>query len=229
MGFGGEVKQVTGDYLAVVNSNIGGGKTDHVVKQEIYHRAEIKPDGTILVTLDISRVHQGNPNDEWEKIKNTSYIRVYVPKGSKLISAGGFDSWFYDAVPQVGPGFRIDDDLRKIYYSRTVHESSGTEIFEESDKTIFANWIGLEVGQKKTFQLKYELPFKLTRSVSTYSLFVQKQPGTTSEITSSLFYSPNLRVAWHYSTDNLVEMRDGSVEYEASLEKDRMYAVVLTK
>lgn len=228
-GFGGEVKQSSQDYLAVVNSNIGGGKTDHIVKQEIFHRAEIKPDGTVLVTLDISRDHQGNPSNMWEKIKNTSYIRVYVPKGSKLVSCDGFDSWYYDAIPRVEPGLKVDNDLGKIYYSRMVHGSSGTEIFEESDKTVFANWLGVEAGQKKTVQLKYELPFKLTQSVSTYSLFIQKQPGTACDITSSLFYSPDSKVAWHYSTDNLVEMRSGSVEYEASLEKDRMYAVVLTK
>ncbi len=228
LGFGGEVKHPQGDYLAVVTLNIGGGKTDHVVKQEIFHRAEIKPDGTIIVTLDISRDHQGDPNNMWEKIKNTSYIKVYVPKGSKLLEADGFDSWYYDAIPQFAD-LEVDKDLAEIYSSRMIHGSSNTEIFEEQNKTVFANWLGVEAGQKKIVQLKYELPFKLNQNISTYSLFIQKQPGTTSEVTSSLFYSPNLKVVWHYSTDNLVKMRSGNVEYEAILEKDRMYAVVLTK
>lgn len=228
LGFGGEVKQTQGDYLAVVNSNIGGGKTDHAVKQEIYHRAEIKPDGTVLVTLDITRDHQGNPNDIWEKIKNTSYVRVYVPKGSKLVSADGFDSWYFDAIPQIAQ-VQIDPDLGKVYNSRTIDEASNTEIFEEQDKTVFANWIGVEAGQQKTVQLKYELPIRLNQNLFTYSLFVQKQPGINSEFASSLFYHPNLKVAWHYSTDSLVEMRSGSADYEASLTKDRMYAVVLIK
>jgi hypothetical protein len=153
---------------------------------------------------------------------------VYVPKGSKLISADGFDSWYYNSIPQISQA-QIDPDLAKVYNSRTVNEASGTEIFEEQDKTVFANWLGVEAGQKKTVQLKYELPFKLNQDLFTYSLFVQKQPGATSDFTSSLFYYPNLKVAWHYSTDNLVKLGSGSVEYEANLEKDRMYAVVLTK
>ena len=53
-------------------------------------RAEIQEDGSIIDTLVITRRHQGGSAqyDWWNRV-NANYLRVYLPKGSQLISASG--------------------------------------------------------------------------------------------------------------------------------------------
>ncbi|HHD92065.1 MAG TPA: DUF4012 domain-containing protein, partial [Candidatus Portnoybacteria bacterium] len=84
----GEVLTTPKDYISVINTNINGFKTDGVIDENIYHRSQIEPDGTIVDTLIITRKHNGgdSPYVWWNKV-NADYMRVYVPKGSRLISA----------------------------------------------------------------------------------------------------------------------------------------------
>ncbi|MFH0805088.1 MAG: DUF4012 domain-containing protein, partial [Patescibacteria group bacterium] len=90
LGWDGSIKQTDRDYLSVIATNIGGGKTDHVVDQLVEHRASVQPDGSIVDTVTLTRTHTGNPLDRWEGVSNVSYVRFYVPQGSQLISAVNF-------------------------------------------------------------------------------------------------------------------------------------------
>jgi len=78
------------DYLMVVNTNIQGQKSDAYIEQNISHESLIKPDGTILDTVTITRTHTGTKGEYLYGQTNIDYIRVYVPQDSKLISASGF-------------------------------------------------------------------------------------------------------------------------------------------
>ena len=89
-GWSGEVLDTQKDYLSVINTNINGFKTDGVIDETIEHQAEISGDGKIVDTVTITRHHNGGnmEKDWWNKV-NANYMRVYVPKGSILLSAEG--------------------------------------------------------------------------------------------------------------------------------------------
>ncbi len=201
-GWGGEMKQTGGDYLMVVDTNLGGGKTDGVIEQNVDLQVDIAQDGTITNTLTISRTHYGIQGLLFTGINNVDYLRVYVPKGSTLLEATGFsipDKSLF-AIPD--DDWTIDDDLAYGLLTTTVDPGSRTMISEEHGKTVFGNWVQTMPGTTSTATFAYTLPFKVESLESgrgvvaslkslvgvpqtdQYSLVVQKQAGVLDRTTN---------------------------------------------
>jgi len=179
-GWGGEVVETEKDYLSVVNSNINGYKTDAVIEEEIRHLAEIKEDGSIIDTLTITRRHLGGEThyDWWNKV-NSNWLRIYVPKGAELLEAEGH-TLEEEYIPAIDYSWFMRDSLVTEIEDAIVRDDTGTYIFQESEKTVFGNWVYVSPGEEVTVTYKYKLPFKVdtTKSADTYSLLVQKQSGS---------------------------------------------------
>ncbi len=88
-GWSGEVKNVEGDYLMIVDSNMGAYKTDAVMSKSISYNLEESANG-LFAKLRINYAHNGQLN--WKTTTYKSYTRIYVPSGSNLIKVEGFDS-----------------------------------------------------------------------------------------------------------------------------------------
>jgi hypothetical protein len=229
-GWAGEVKKPSKDYLSVVASNIGGGKTDHVIDQKVNYFSEIQPDGSVINTVKISRKHNGNVDDIWTHIKNMCYLRIYVPLGSTLIEASGFESQFYEVLQPLDEDAKDDPLLEQIESEKIIHQPSQTRVMQESEKTVFGNFIGLEVGQEKEVTLKYKLPFKVSRpqdsSMENYSLLLQKQPGTPNltKFYGKIKYPSEFNVKWQHP-DSMVAERN-ILNIETFIDRDRVYSVM---
>ena len=78
------------DYLAIVDSIIGGGKSSLYIVSSVNQQIDILGNGDIIKTLVINKkyIKQNNNFD----IKNIEFLRIYVPSGSQFISATGFDN-----------------------------------------------------------------------------------------------------------------------------------------
>ncbi|NTV41309.1 MAG: DUF4012 domain-containing protein, partial [Candidatus Moranbacteria bacterium] len=186
-GWSGEILPASRDYLSVINTNINGFKTDSVVEENIEHTAEIQSDGSVVDTVKISRRHNGgNSQYEWLNKVNADYMRIYVPKGSSLIEVSGQTREInnppldYDSL-----GFKRDLEVQKEEKSINIDKNSGTRIYEENEKTVFANWVYVSPQETVTITYKYLLPFRLfqlnvnnSKQVDSYSLIVQKQSGS---------------------------------------------------
>lgn len=219
-GWSGQVLSTDKDYLSVVSSNINGYKTDRVVQEMIEHQAEIQPDGSIIDTLTITRQHQGGhfKYDWWNRV-NANYLRVYLPLGSQLISAQGQTIEIYQPpIDYQKNNFKTDPLVRAIEDSMTIDSKSGTQIFKESGKTVFANWLYVSSGQTVTLTYKYKLPFKidLTKPSDSYSLLVQKQSGTLgSQFSHQLEFPEEWQVSWQHH-----------MNYEGDLKLDRFLGLI---
>jgi hypothetical protein len=241
-GWSGEIMDTRKDYLSVINTNINGFKTDGMIDEDINHTAEIQPDGSIVDTVIIRRHHNGGDAAfEWWNKVNADYMRVYVPKGSKLISVDGQTREFdqppldYDAL-----GYKRDAQVKMEEDSMTIDEDSGTRIYEDSGKTVFANWT--YVSPKETVEIKYVylLPFKIetnsrTRPVDAYSILYQKQSGSVgSHISSRIIYPENYQPIWKYpdgnvsSIDDLDKGKNGMIT-EDSLKVDKFVGIAFKK
>lgn len=84
----GEIKDYDGDYLHINDSNFAGGKSNLYVGQTVAQEISIQNDGTINKKIVIEYKNP-EPFDIWLNGINRDYVRFYVPKGSKLISARG--------------------------------------------------------------------------------------------------------------------------------------------
>jgi hypothetical protein len=159
-GWSGAIAPGDGDFLLVVDSNVGWNKVNGVVQRTTNYTINPSANGSALVDLDLVYHHQGEANNEpcvhkasygdtYEDMARRcyfNYIRVLTPAGAQLKSTGGFEP----AEVAVRPG--------------------------EAGTTQFAGSLVLPPGKTARVRLSYELPAGLFND-NTYNLRVQKQPG----------------------------------------------------
>ncbi len=166
----GQVKDTRGDYLAVIHTNIAGGKTDQVIARSLKYKVFFRSDGKAIVDLNLREEHKGKPGDLFEGHANVDYIRFYVPLGSRLIAAEGFTDPPKDRVFQVDKEAKADADLWQVRRTLKVDKASGTRISREFNKTVFGNWLIVKPGEVKNIHLVYELPFTYQRETAVGTL-----------------------------------------------------------
>ncbi|MFA6130992.1 MAG: DUF4012 domain-containing protein [Patescibacteria group bacterium] len=209
LGWAGAQTHSGGDYLEVVDTNLGGGKTDGVISQNIDLSVDIGDDGSITNTVTITKTHEGLKSALFEGLNNVDYLRIYVPRGAELLSASGFnipdDSLFETSdLP-----LTIDEDLRSLMLNARKEKESQTDIWEENGFTVFGNWMQTAPGETQTVTFTYRLPIRLStpsatptffemakekigfNTYSNYSLTVQKQSGVLDRVTNVVIHAPN--------------------------------------
>ncbi len=214
LGWGGEIRQTDGDYLMLVNTNLGGGKTDGVIAETVAVDVAIGEDGGIVDTVTVTRTHNGSPDDEFSGVNNVDYVRLYVPKGATLLTASGFDIPDASLFSAAEEGWLIDDDLLYPMESLSQDPLSETAIYDEFGKTVFGNWVQTKPGESSTFTFSYRLPFSLNTEVDgsleavarraigiptteSYSFTLQKQSGVADRTTSVSIRVPStLKTSW---------------------------------
>lgn len=98
-GWAGEIKDVQGDYLMVVDANLAAYKTDAVMGKSLSYNLEQSANG-LFAKLNINYAHYGG--FDWRTTRYQSYTRIYVPEGSTLIKAEGFTSEKIDVINEFG-------------------------------------------------------------------------------------------------------------------------------
>lgn len=247
-GWDGKIKATEYDYLSVINTNIAGGKSDRKIKEEIDLSSEIMPDSSIVNTLKIKRIHTGAKEDPFSGVRNVNWMRIYVPLGSELLEAKGFDkpNKIYFEDPDIA--WEKDKDVYQEELNSKIHEPSGVKIYFENGKTVFANWSMVDPGEEIVIYLKYILPFKFkekkenksilnsikkrfnftSNPIINYSLLVQKQAGAMpSDININVKLPDNFNVIWQYPRD--LEHFSNGWDIKSNLNIDKYWAFLVEK
>lgn len=252
LGWDGGFKKTSGDYLAVINTNIAGGKSDRKIKETINHQVEIMSDKTIIDTVKIIRTHTGIKREPFSGVRNVDWMRIYVPQGSTLISAQGFNPVNEIYFKKPDSAWQADPDISLVENNTEMDSVSGTKIYQELDKTVFANWSQVDPGQSVEIILKYKLPFtidKITELVDQsmtdkiinktlslvnpeqkqlypYSLLIQKQPGAgVDQLTTNLIINNNFSPVWKYPKGLSVNQTGWQIS--DNLDSDKFWATLL--
>ncbi|MBL7058148.1 DUF4012 domain-containing protein [Patescibacteria group bacterium] len=247
-GWDGRIKETSWDYLSVINTNIAGQKTDKVIDQEVKHIAHVMSDGTVINTVNITRKHNGQRGVSFTGVRNVNWLRVYVPKGSYLIEANGFskpdDSYFDEPDSEW-----MSDPNLLAEEAAITNDPSGTRVYEESGKTVFANWTMLDPGQTQVINFKYQLPFKIRvqkeikeeglefikdkillkqLDLMPYALLLQKQAGFKESIFSSKLILPDdMKIVWRYPQGITTDKKGWYIDEK--IDSDKYWAVMLSK
>jgi hypothetical protein len=91
-GVGGAINQTfTGDYLHINDANLGGRKSNLYAYDEVEQDIKVAGDGSVTKTVTIT---YKNPQsqDGWLNSVLPTWVRVYVPKGSTLITSEGLEA-----------------------------------------------------------------------------------------------------------------------------------------
>ncbi|GEM_PF-5030622 len=192
LGWDGRIEDTSGDYLAVVHTNIGGEKTDAVIFEEITHISEIDTEGNIIDELRIKREHRGKENTLFTGAENRDFIRVYVPAGSTFLKAEGFDDPPNFSKEESLPNFSYDDKLLLEEGAKWFDSKSNTGVSQDFHKTIFENWMLLSPGETQEAVIRYKIPQRIILPSSqntliqflfpqsyqnNYQFYFQKQSG----------------------------------------------------
>jgi hypothetical protein len=222
LGWAGNVKNADRDFLMVVTSNLGGTKTDHFISQSTELKTRLEPDGSIINELTLTRT---NRLPVLENTSNESFIRVYVPLGSELLSSSGFDYKNLD-TKELQASRQQDLDIALWESNLVKNVTTGTLTGRETGKTFFANWLTVKGGETRTVKLTYRLPFQL-KNLDRFSLTLQKQPGIFAQpFKYTLSFSGWQSVWANFAPDNLETSR---LEHNFELGSDKFFGLVLER
>ena len=160
LGWSGNQRPTEGDYLMVVDSNVGFNKVNPNIEQAIDHHVTLEPSGAGMSHLVLSYRHlverptpacrhESYYGDEYADLMERcywDYVRVYLPHGSEVLNMQGGDEPY--------------------------------EVYEENGYTVVATSFLLANGQARCIELTYRPGFRA--SPGGYSLLVQKQGGTAA-------------------------------------------------
>lgn len=237
----GRMKEAKNDYLMIVDSNIAGAKSDKFLKKNYYLESQIQEDGRIINKLKIERDRRREQYDLFSGVRNVNWLRVYVPLGSKLISASGFsypdEEYFKKSEEYLEKNVLLENTENKA----EIDLKSGLRIYQESGKTVFANWTMTDINQLSVIEIEYELPGNIFLQEKSYSfldklfpdqeyffkhsLLWQKQPGSDNSsfyfsLQNKSYFSP----AW---ISDKIEEEDDVLKRSGKLDFDKYFAIIL--
>ncbi len=202
-----------GDYLAIVDASVGGGKSDLFVKQAVSLESQINSDGTASNHLVIERVHQGSKSKYWwYKTPNQDYLQIYVPRGAVLTNfSGGFEKKIAAPIDFARTGYQTDSLLASAESStEKVFSYPAVETRLEGGKRIFSTWSQVKSGEKTKISFDYaNRSAFIPEDGAKYEFVFEKQAGTNRgykfQISAPVgfVFKENGLPVWTYETDDI--------------------------
>ncbi len=139
------------DYLFVVDSNLGGAKSNLFINQEATLEVSVPENGFVTNTLTLTYKNPFPPSncnlEAGQLCLNGTFqdwLRVYVPKGAKLVDVLG-----------------VDDKSSQVY--------------EELNHTVLEGTFKLQPLNQTKLKFTYKVPYTDAKQ---YRVYIQKQGGT---------------------------------------------------
>jgi len=227
-GWDGTIQATEGDYLMVVDSNMGFNKVNPNVEEAIDYGVTISEDGSTkaMVTTTYHNkstreveecVQEARYDLTYEGMMNRcywDYLRVYVAQGARLIEATR------NPLPPGSLCRRLSG----------AGEGSGPPDIgpPEKGKEVFGTFFVIPPGESKEVRFAYELPsgiLERTGDAYRYSLLIQKQPGAKAlpvQVTVEL--PPGAKLVAAEPEPSAVEGH--IVRYQVSLATDRRIELI---
>lgn len=219
-GWDGSLAPTSGDYLMIVDSNVGFNKANAANRQSIEYTVTIEADGNSTAQLTLTYTQTGQPIDQCrhELIPYTleltydelvqqcywNYRRVLAPMGSALLEASPHPT---------GPG--------QLITGRVTDGSTATGV--ELDRTSFSTLLIAPRGETISSALRYALPPGIVTTDGrehTYRLRVQKQSGAGDwPLTISIRWPAGWQLL--HSQPPPSSVTDRSAAYDLTLDRDQ--------
>ncbi|MCP6719848.1 MAG: DUF4012 domain-containing protein [Patescibacteria group bacterium] len=179
-----------GSYLAVVDANIAGGKSDAFVRQRLEVRLDIDTDGGVFTDLTIERKHEGDKQeDPWWRKDNQNFIQIFTNPASTLVSLKGNSTKSFRRPDYDGEGYAVNADLQEIEETRVLIAGYDAWSMEAHGKSVFATWFTTPAGKTRTLNLRYQTPSGNQVRVSSgkrFRFIFERQSGVKSNLRVTL-------------------------------------------
>jgi hypothetical protein len=176
-----------GSYLAVVNANVAGGKSDAFVEEKVAVNLDVDTSGNIFTNLTVTRTHNGNlEKDPWWKATNKNFIRILTEPGSNLVSVAGNDAKpKYQTMNYENSGYAVNPDVAELEKNEVLVSGYKTWVSQEAGKNSFATWLMLKAGETKNLDVRYQTPYNNPAPFGpdkTYAFIFERQAGVKNSL-----------------------------------------------
>lgn len=214
------------DYLAVVHTNVAGGKADWVTDDELLQEISIAEDGTVMKTVSVTRRHKGGKTPyAWWNAENKDYMRLLVPRGAALLAADGFSERDTFSRTPRDKSVVKDPDIIALESGSKYDPRYRVETFQERDRDAIAGWLMIPPGESRAATFRYRLPERFDPA-NRFVVHVQKQAGLKPyPVTTRIFFPTN------WSVDHQPEgatLRPGFLEIKQPFLQDLHYDIGFT-
>ncbi|MBI4039464.1 DUF4012 domain-containing protein [Candidatus Daviesbacteria bacterium] len=186
------------DWLAIVEANVGANKANYFLKRSMDINNVIAKTGEVSNQLIITYSNQ-SPSQTWPAGRYRAWVRVLVPLDSQLTSLviDGQESSIIQVVKAV-----------------------------ENNRHSYGFLVDVAVGETKRVAVEYQnsgrLPLDNMRS--SYSLYIQKQPGTDQDpVQVRIDYPGFLKPDTAVDGDGVV--KEGTISYTNTLSTDQTFKI----
>jgi hypothetical protein len=159
LGWGGEIKKPSHDYLMVIDANLAAYKTDAVMRKNINY--QISGDQRLVATIKLDYHHEGG--FDWRTTRYRSYTRILAPRGSELIDHSGLTDFsvttdealdktvfgfFWSIEPgtkkEISLSYYLPEKINSINYELYFQKQSGSRLnnFSYQNETLKKYWSG---------------------------------------------------------------------------------------
>ena len=199
-GVSGKLEDGPLDYLLISDANVAGNKSDAGITATVHHSVMIKEDDSVENTVELTKVHAGDPHNPFAGKDSRSFVRFLVPSGSVLLDSAGFSPTDPSQDKPIIEDAGRDSDLEALDapFKRGGPERVSTS--QEQGKTVFGGIMETAVGASTTVSIRYRLPFRTTGSLNhKYLLYLQRQSGSRIQHYDISVRTPDsTKVLWSY-------------------------------
>jgi len=179
LGWDGALRDAPGDFLMVVDTNVGFNKVNGVVEESLEYTVDLTDPAQPRATLVVRHRHpvtnwtppcrqEPRYDPTYEQMMQRcywNYLRVYAPPGAVLVASEGHPV----------PG--------EALLSGQPTSGEVTTVEGEGGRSVFATLLLVQPGETVETRFEYLLPPTVVFATGNpdemgYSLLVQKQPGT---------------------------------------------------
>ena len=224
----GSLRLSTGDYLMIVDANVGFNKVNPLISESVNYQIRLLPDGTGRAFVELNYAHQGTMTDilcsqiipydknvTYDKMMQAcyyDYLHLIVPRGSQLLQATAHPvpgNYLISGLDADGKAVPLQDSL--------------------NNWTLFGQFFVVEYGKQLLTRFEYDLPVVVTDVVrqKRYTLLLQKQPGTDAmRVVVKLTLPAQARLV---SSSLIPATRSGdTLEFDLRLDVDQQLEVIYT-
>ena len=101
--YAGRLQEFDGDYLHINDTNFAGAKANLYIQETVTQDYKVAKDGTVTKTVTVN-LENPEPNDGWLNGTYYDWMRIYAPKGSKLLDSSSWQE------------VRVSEDLGKTVF-----------------------------------------------------------------------------------------------------------------
>lgn len=190
----------TRDFLALSEANVGANKVNRYIERKISYDMTIGRDADLIAKLTISYTNNSQA-ETWPGGKYVNYLRIYVPNASTLTH----------------------------YQNGTSTDTKEVTAASYGNLTVFSAFVEVPVKSTKEVTFTYRIPKNIKlETAPTYSLYVQKQPGTGLDPFTFTFHLPNYLEATKLNGEDQNPPAQ-NLELKTTLETDREFTVEVKK